>query len=54
MVAKSYVDIAREKVRQGKVKLTHHAQVERMNEQIGTEDIMNALLTSRELERYPH
>jgi hypothetical protein len=49
----NYADLAREKADQGKVRLSHHAQKERLEENISTDDIITALKNGRELEPYP-
>lgn len=50
----NYADIVRNKTRQRKVRLSHHAQVERVKENISTDDIMEALSTGQEVEAYPN
>ena len=49
----NYADIARDKAQQGKVRLSHHAQMERVEENISTDDIVDALNAGQEVEAYP-
>jgi len=49
----NYADRAREKAEQGKVRLSHHVQKERLEENISTDDIIEALRSGQELEPYP-
>jgi hypothetical protein len=48
-----YIEVARERVKQGHFFLSHHAQIERGNEQITVDDIVSAVLSGSELEPYP-
>ena len=48
-----YATLAREKAQQEKVRLSHHAQQERLDENISTEDIVATLKNGREVEVYP-
>ena len=49
-----WADLAQDKARQGKVRLSHHAQVERLKESISTNDIVDALQDGQGVEAYPH
>ena len=53
MDSKSYIEIARERVKKDCFYLSHHAQIERGNEIITVGDIKSAILYGRELEPYP-
>lgn len=53
MSSKSYIEIAREKVKRDSFYLSHHAQLARGNEKITVDDIASAILNGRELEPYP-
>ena len=48
-----YAQSAQEKALQGKIRLSHHAQVERSQEIISTNDIIHALKHAKEVEAYP-
>lgn len=48
----NYADLAKKKAEQGKVRLSHHAQKERLEENIATDDIIEALRSGQELEPY--
>lgn len=50
---KSYLEIAKEKVKEDKFELSSHAEKERGEEEIGIDDIANAILRGEELEPYP-
>jgi len=50
---RSYLKIAKNKVKQDKFELSDHAQKEQGEERIGIDDIANAILTGKELEPYP-
>jgi len=49
----SYIEIARKKVVKGHFYLSHHAQIERGEEEIRIDDIVAVILNGRELEPYP-
>ncbi|OGF54589.1 MAG: hypothetical protein A2Z21_06875 [Candidatus Fraserbacteria bacterium RBG_16_55_9] len=50
----NYADLARDKSQQGRIRLSHHAQVERVNENIRTDDIVEALRNGQAVETYPN
>ena len=49
----SYIEIARAKIKNNSFLLSHHAQLERANEEITVDDIVSVILSGRELESYP-
>jgi hypothetical protein len=53
MKMRDYAALAREKAQQEKVRLSHHAQQERLDDNISTEDLVVALKNGREVEAYP-
>jgi hypothetical protein len=52
-MSKSFLEIARDKVKAEKFYLSHHAQIERGEEKIRVDDIVAAILNGQELEAYP-
>ena len=50
---RSYIEIARDKVKRDAFYLSHHAQIERGKEKITVDDIISAISNGRELEPYP-
>ena len=50
----SYIQKARDKVRKDNFFLSHHAQIERGEEQITVDDIVACILNGIELESYPN
>ena len=51
---KSYIQISREKIFQDQFYLSHHAQIERGEEKIKIDDIVNCILNGEVLESYPN
>ncbi len=48
-----FLKIAQDRARKDEFELSRHAQKERLAESISVDDIVNALVTGRELEPYP-
>ena len=53
MNSKSYIEIARDRVKRDSFYLSHHAQLERAQEEITVDDIVSVILYGMELEPYP-
>lgn len=51
---KPYIQTALEKIKQDKFYLSHHAQIERGEEKIKVNDIVNCILNGEALEYYPN